>query len=372
MDLLPNISEFSLSCWIYTNLPEYIFTTLESDSPEKYFIQDDGVSNVVIKYDWSNSFARKSFLRDVFDILRRKLSYGYDVDFDSMSGRSSAGEIRIVPKEGKMEFTNKRIRRFSIVCKPMSGTPAYAECETYFAEAMNKALSENMIRCVDFVEKSSKTNKYGFGTMHNTPAFDACTHVGSKGGKADIEFSGQYTAKISLKMSNAEYVSKQCDLINDAILEHYYVGVDEYRGERYLQMSRKGANIFHTFPLTHEYNLSKPKRVYLHCPDAEVVDKALFGSGEDRVSLVCILGDNVFEIDDRLKINTQRDKLEYHADKILDPYSMAPTLTQDVCICIRNADNGRKGLKLTNGNYLPSLLPTMVFRKERPYSVPIP
>lgn len=317
-------------------------------------------SDIVISGVWYNTYDRRSFLELVYIKMAQIPEYDVSIDYDS--SKSSAGEVRIRPKEGYKLADN--IRRISIVCKPLQGQCNYSEVEKKFASLFSTICKCAEIRNIDFVDDEGGSYSY---SISQGDKYSECFHVGTMGGKADVLLVNTCGGinNISLKLSNAEYVSKQSLLLNNAISKFYIVT----ESNQSIQIESKLTGNKATFPLDSNNNLDKPKRIYLSLPDSNIIDAALFGDKSDlnnRCDFVCIVGDDVFDVEKRLQLNNN-NSITYKAKKIIDP--SCTTLTDDICICIRNSDKGRKGLKLASGEYIKELLPTLVFRRNKVYSL---
>lgn len=324
--------------------------------------ETEGDSNVIIYGNWKSSFDRRAFLKDLYAAWSNFPKY-VDCKLSTESSRSSAGEITIRPVAGVSCFKNNRIRRISVVCKPINRTYDYRECEERLAEILTSHFQSRKITKLSFITNNEANYGYDLGYHY----FTKCVHVGSSGGKADIALYsslGSTPFHISLKLSNAEYVSKQNTLINSAIRRHY----DIDKSESALKIKRINDINTTEFSIT-DNKLTNPKRVYLHIPEEDTIHKALFGAGADQCDFVCIVADDVFEIEHRFSAPSQNE-LVYLANDIICPSDK--NLHESVCVCIRNADNGRKGLMLSDGSYVPQLLPTLVFKYNKEYSVNIP
>ena len=325
-------------------------------------VEAEGDSNVIIYGNWKSSFDRRAFLKDLYAAWSNFPTH-VDCKFSTESSRSSAGEITIRPVAGVSCLRNNRIRRISVVCKPINRTYDYRECEERLAETLTSHFKSRKITKLSF--KTNNEANYGYDLGYHY--FTECVHVGSSGGKADIALYstfGSHPFNISLKLSNAEYVSKQNTLINSAIRRHYEID----KSESSLKIKHIRDINTSEFSIT-DNKLTNPKRVYLHIPEEDTIKAALFGAGRDECDFVCIVADDVFDIEHRFSAPSQNE-LVYLANDIICPSDK--NLHESVCVCIRNADNGRKGLMLSDGSYVPQLLPTLVFKHNKEYSVNIP
>ena len=369
---MPNILE-DVEQWVDSYVQSYLNKTKIDyglrdqyvKMSDKYAIVRDG-SNFLVYGNWEKN--RREILNSLSSAIHTEIYPRFNIRYDRQHTSSSAGAIIIW--NANEELPN-RYKRLTIVLKPMSERfPLYKEAETTFCETMNNCLTKYYITNIEFEDKAGK--RYGF----SGPKIQECIHVGGNNKKPDVYFRTDATLhpsmKISLKLSSAEYVSKERKIIQ-AMIDYYYDLEYDYNGD--LVITNKQSNkaiIVETCPITGR--LLNPKRVYLHIPDNILLSHVLFGKDDDEVDCVLTLPENLYDIENSVYYNPvpsgqKTSSFTYNVESIIDK-SDINKLQDIICVCLRNADSGRAGLQVgTERN--PAILPTVIFTRGRPYSIPI-
>jgi hypothetical protein len=311
---------------------------------------------------------RREILNSLSSAIYTEIYPKFNITYNRQHTNSSAGAIVIW--NAKEELPN-RYKRLTIVLKPISQHfPLYKEAETTFCETMNNHLKKYYITNMEFKDKTGKI--YGF----SGPQIQECIHVGGNNKKPDVYFRTTATLhpsmKISLKLASAEYVSKERKIIQ-SMIDYYYDLEYDCNGD--LIITNKQTNngiIVETCPITG--GLLNPKRVYLHIPDNELLSHVLFGKDDDEVDCVLTLPENLYTIENAVSYNPiafgqKIHSFTYNVESNIDK-SDINKLQHTICVCLRNADSGRAGLQV-GAERNSAILPTVVFTRGRPYSIPI-